>query len=89
MSIQFLRMPAVCARRSLSRPTLYRDIARGQFPPPVKIGRKASAWVESEVDAVLAAQMAGADSDALCALVRQLVEGRRARAELIQREVAL
>ena len=38
-----LRMPDVMAVTALARPTLYRDMKRGLFPRPVKLGR-VSAW---------------------------------------------
>jgi prophage regulatory protein len=31
----------------------YEEIAQGRFPKPVKIGRRASAWLMSEVEAWL------------------------------------
>ena len=30
---------------------IYREIAAGNFPAPVKIGPRSVAWVESEIDA--------------------------------------
>ncbi len=35
-ALRFLRMPELCTRLGLSRPTLYRNIAAGVFPPPVR-----------------------------------------------------
>ncbi len=34
-----------------SRSTIYSLIAAGDFPAPVKLGPRASAWVKSEVEA--------------------------------------
>ncbi len=47
----FLRLPEVCRRTSLSTNSIYRLSATGDFPHPVKISSRASAWVEEEVDA--------------------------------------
>lgn len=48
-----LRMRGVMARTGLSRSTVYRLEAAGQFPPRIKLGESASAWLESEVTAWL------------------------------------
>lgn len=45
-----LRLPQVRARTGLSRSELYRRIANGAFPAPVKIGVRASAWSSAEID---------------------------------------
>ena len=39
---------------------LYEAIARGDFPAQIKIGPRASAWIESEVDGWIAAKIAAA-----------------------------
>jgi len=33
----------------LTRTTIYRQIAAGAFPKPIKIGTKASGWLEAEI----------------------------------------
>jgi prophage regulatory protein len=54
--ITVLRMPQVVQRTGLSAPTIYRRMAEGTFPPSrMKIGERARGWVESEIDAWLAA----------------------------------
>ena len=59
---RFLRVEAVCDRVGSSRATLYREISLGRFPPPVKIfGKRASAWLESEVNAFVASRIAARD----------------------------
>ncbi len=49
--LKFLRLPAVLERTGLSRSALYRLVATDDFPAPVKLTERTSAWVESEVDA--------------------------------------
>lgn len=49
-----LRLPAVKSRTGLSRTSVYKKIALGEFPPPIRLGARAVAWVESEVEAWLA-----------------------------------
>jgi len=46
---RFLRLPAVEDRTGLKRAQLYSLARQGLFPKPVKIGIRASAWLESEV----------------------------------------
>jgi prophage regulatory protein len=42
----------------LSPSTIYKMIASGEFPPPVKLGLKAVGWLKSDVDAWLAGRRA-------------------------------
>ncbi len=44
-----LRIGEVARRVGLARATLYRLIARGDFPAPVRLGLRASGWRLSEV----------------------------------------
>lgn len=45
------RLPCVRARTGLSRSEIYRRIASGEFPSPIKLGVRASAWDSEEIDA--------------------------------------
>jgi prophage regulatory protein len=45
-----LRLPAVKARTSRSRSSIYADIQAGLFPAPIKIGPRAVGWLESEIE---------------------------------------
>lgn len=71
-----LRMPDVKRLSSLARPTIYRDIRRGTFPKPVKIGA-VSAWPAAEIAAVNAARIAGKSDDEIRQLVASLHDQRR------------
>ena len=62
LAYTLLRLPQVKARAALSRSEIYRRIAAGTFPAPVKLGISASAWVESEVDAWVAERIADRDA---------------------------
>jgi prophage regulatory protein len=75
--IQMLRLPAVIQRRGDSRSGVYRDIERGTWTPPVRIGERASAWPEHECDAILRARIAGKSDDEIKVLVRELIEQRK------------
>lgn len=53
----FLRLPEVSRRVGFSKSRLYALISKGQFPQPIRIGQRASAWLESEIDAWIAARV--------------------------------
>jgi prophage regulatory protein len=42
----------------MRRSSLYDAIARGEFPPPVKIGKRASAWLEADIERWIADRIA-------------------------------
>ena len=48
--MRVLRLPDVLARVSLSKSTLWRLINDGEFPEPIKLGPRATGWIEEEVD---------------------------------------
>ena len=75
--LKFERLPVLLSYRSDGRSSLYADIKKGTWTPPVRMGR-ASAWPAHETQALLAARLAGASDDELRALVRQLLEQRAA-----------
>lgn len=57
-SHQVLRLPAVRQKTGLAKATIYAGIAHGDFPPPIKLGARASGWLESEINSWLASRMA-------------------------------
>ena len=48
---KFLRMPMVLQITGLGRSTIYRLIAENKFPGPVRVGNRAVAWRQSDLDA--------------------------------------
>ena len=56
MPEQHLRRPAVEAATGLSRSSLYSMMDAGEFPRPIRIGKRAVAWPESVVSAWLASR---------------------------------
>ena len=46
----FARLPTVLAATGLGRSTIYRLIADGSFPAPVRLGPRAVAWRWSDLD---------------------------------------
>ena len=59
---KFLRMPAVVERTGLTRATIYEMIERGDFVKPVKIGARAIAFPESEIEAWASERMAAREA---------------------------
>ena len=57
-----LRLPRVSAYTGLSRSELYRRIAIGSFPPPIKIGARASAWSSLEIEHWMAERISQRDA---------------------------
>ena len=50
MTHKVLRLPDVMDRVGLGSSFIYLLIQRGEFPKPIKIGARAVAWIEPEVD---------------------------------------
>ena len=80
MSI-LIRMPAVkAATGHRSHASIYNAIRAGLFTKPVPIGERAVAWPDGEVQAIIAARIAGKSE----AEIRELVQRLHAkRAELL------
>ena len=50
-----LRMAAVCQVTKLGKSTVYRKLAEGTFPPPVRLGARAVGWKTRDIVAWLEA----------------------------------
>jgi prophage regulatory protein len=59
--IAIYRLPAVCEVTGLSKATIYRLLARGEFPARVKLSPRCVGWRVAEVDAWLAAREAASE----------------------------
>lgn len=46
---RFLRLAQVIEVTGLTEPTIYRLMANSEFPKSIKIGPRATAWLESEL----------------------------------------
>lgn len=53
-ALKILRANQLCERVGLSRSQIYGQIRLGKFPPPIKLGLRASGWYEHEIDNWLA-----------------------------------
>lgn len=47
---RLVRLPEVLQRTGYGKAWIYRLISEGRFPAPVKIGTRAVAFIESEID---------------------------------------
>lgn len=48
---RLIRLPEVIHLTGMSRPSIYRMVAAGSFPAPIKLSERSSAWVHAEVQA--------------------------------------
>jgi prophage regulatory protein len=53
---QLLRLPQVMSRVGLRPTRIYELMGDGLFPKPIRLGERAVAWLESEVDFWILAQ---------------------------------
>lgn len=49
-----IRLPEVEARVKKSRSTIYRDVRKGDFPAPIKLGPNSIGWFADMIDSYLA-----------------------------------
>ena len=47
--MKLIKLKAVMECTGLARSTVYKFIAEGRFPKPVKLGARMVAWVEGEI----------------------------------------
>lgn len=57
-ALRYIRMKETCRKIGLSKSAIYDRINAGAFPAPVRLGGRAVAFVESEVDAWMRAILA-------------------------------
>lgn len=56
MATRYIRRTEVEAMTGLGRSTIYKMIADGEFPKPIKLTRKAVAWPEDQIAEWLASR---------------------------------
>lgn len=49
MDCTLLKLPEVLAMTRLKRSTVYSEMLAGRFPRPIKISKRAVAWVEADI----------------------------------------
>lgn len=78
-----------CKRLAISAPTFYRYIKAGLCTKQVKVGPgNASRWPSHEIDAIVAARMAGASDDQVRSLVARLHDLRQQQYAAVLAQVA-
>lgn len=60
--MKLIRLKQVMECTGLARSTVYKFIAEGDFPKPVKLGVRVAAWVEAEVIAWIEERLLQRDS---------------------------
>jgi len=83
MSEKFIRLPEVQERTGISRSTIYEYIKQGIFPTSICLGARAKGFIEREIDAIVAARIAGKPDDEIRELVKTLAAKRQRMANEI------
>lgn len=71
------RLKQALAESGKTRSPWYQDIQRGLMTAPVKLGRRAAGWPQSEVQAINQARIAGKTEQQIRELVVRLHEARK------------
>lgn len=72
VTLKILRLKEVQTRSGESRSSIYKKIADGLFCRPIRLGARAVGCPEHEVQAILAARIAGQSNEQIKALVASL-----------------
>ena len=75
--INILRLKDACNIFGISRSCFYKQIKAGIYPPSVCLGERSVGWVESELQTILRALVAGKSHDVLKSIVKYLIEKRQ------------
>jgi prophage regulatory protein len=71
------RVPGVTTASGEGRSTLYSRISQGLWTKPVRLGPRSVGWPEYEVEALIAARIAGKSDEEIRALVLELEAARK------------
>ena len=74
--LKIIGAPEVMNQTGLPKSSLYKKIKDGLFCKPVSLGSRAIGFVQSEVQELMAAVVAGVSEDCIKALVIEQVSGR-------------
>jgi len=77
MPESLIRLKKVESKTGLKKSMVYNLMDQGQFPKSVRIGERAVAWIESDIDAINAARMASKSDDEIRKLVETLTTKRQ------------
>jgi len=77
MSESLIRLPKVLDKTGQKKSMVYDHISKGTLPEPIAISDRARAWIASEIDAIVAARIAGKSDDEIRELVKTLTAKRQ------------
>lgn len=80
MTDSLIRIKEVEAKTGLKKSMHYALMGKGLMPSAIRIGERARAWISSEIDAVVAARIAGKSDDDIRELVKVLIAKRQQNA---------
>ena len=80
MPSKLLRLNEVLSRIPFSKSSLFREIARGRFPRPIRVGERRVAWVDDEIGAWEEACVAERDQAGGNLATREPIRSRGVRA---------
>jgi len=81
---KYLRIDEVKKRNGdKSNSSIYEKVTAGTMTPPIKIGPRASAWPDFEIDMINAARMVEKSEDEIRELVKKLIVKRKEMANEI------
>ncbi len=72
-----IRRKLVESRTGYSRSTIYLKISEGLLPSTIKMGANSVGWLEHEINAIIAARVAGKSDDEIKVLVSELEAARK------------
>ena len=75
--MHLIKRPEVTKLYAKPKATLYADISQGLFVRPVKLSKRAVAWPLNEVQAIMAARIAGKSDEEIKRLVVKLETARQ------------
>lgn len=55
---RFLRLPEVKRQVGLGRSAIYDAISKSNFPAPIKVGKRAVAWLSTDIDSWIEGRVA-------------------------------
>lgn len=76
------KIPFITTQLGRSRSSLYNDIQKGVFPPPVSLGERSVGWPEYEINAINSARIAGKTTTQIRELVESLLSARKGISEV-------
>lgn len=62
--MRLMKLPEVVRMTGVPESSVYWRISKGEFPRPIKIGERASAWNSDEIEKWIAAKVAAANHKA-------------------------